>query len=86
MSARWQSFGLDCNGYGRCELDGRHWLTLHSEPLLAVDEMKIVGAHNQANALAAMALCDAVGIPRESQLRVLRRFEGLLTVPASCGR
>jgi len=39
--------------------------------------MKIVGAHNQANALAAMALCDAVGIPREPQLRVLRRFEGL---------
>ena len=73
----WQSFGLDCNGYGRCELDGRHWLTLHGEPLLAVDEMKIVGAHNQANALAAMALCDAVGIPREPQLAVLRRFEGL---------
>ncbi len=62
---------------GRCELDGRHWLTLHGEPLLAVDEMKIVGAHNQANALAAMALCDAVGIPREPQLAVLRRFEGL---------
>ena len=73
----WQSFGLDCNGYGRCELEGRHWLTLHGEPLLAVDEMKIVGAHNQANALAAMALCDAVGIPREAQLAVLRRFEGL---------
>ena len=71
----WQSFGLDCNGYGRCELAGRHWLTLHGEPLLAVDEMKIVGAHNQANALAAMALCDAVGIPREPQLAVLRRFE-----------
>ncbi|WP_421185948.1 UDP-N-acetylmuramoyl-L-alanine--D-glutamate ligase [Aeromonas enteropelogenes] len=73
----WQSFGLDCNGYGRCLLDGRQWLTLHGEPLLAVDEMKIVGAHNQANALAAMALCDAVGIPRDAQLTVLRRFEGL---------
>lgn len=73
----WSSFGLDCNAYGRCEIDGSPWLTLHGEPLLAVDEMKIVGAHNQANALAAMALCDAVGIPREPQLTVLRRFEGL---------
>lgn len=73
----WQSFGLDCSAYGRSQIDGRSWLTLHGEPLLAVDEMKIVGAHNQANALAAMALCDAVGIPREPQLAVLRRFEGL---------
>ncbi|MGY4026639.1 UDP-N-acetylmuramoyl-L-alanine--D-glutamate ligase [Aeromonas rivuli] len=73
----WQSFGLDDKSYGRTLCEGRLWLSLHGEPLIAVDEMKIVGAHNQANALAAMALCDAVGIPREPQLAVLRRFEGL---------
>ncbi|MFM4806114.1 UDP-N-acetylmuramoyl-L-alanine--D-glutamate ligase [Aeromonas bivalvium] len=73
----WSSFGLDGNAYGRGECDGELWLTLHGEPLIPVSEMKIVGAHNQANALAAMALCDAVGIPREPQLAVLRRFEGL---------
>ncbi|MGL5451868.1 MAG: UDP-N-acetylmuramoyl-L-alanine--D-glutamate ligase [Aeromonas sp.] len=73
----WQSFGLDNHGYGRCLQDGRQCLTVQGEPQLAVDEMKIVGAHNQANALAAMALCDAVGIPRAAQLTVLRRFEGL---------
>lgn len=73
----WGSFGLDSAAYGRVEVDGRLWLSLLGEALLPVDEMKIVGAHNHANALAAMALCDAVGIVREPQLAVLRRFEGL---------
>jgi UDP-N-acetylmuramoylalanine--D-glutamate ligase len=80
----WQSFGLDCNGYGRCELDGRHWLTLHGEPL-AVDEMKIVGAHNQPTRWRPWPVrCGRH--PREPQLAVLRRSKGCLTVPASCGR
>ncbi|MDO2948238.1 UDP-N-acetylmuramoyl-L-alanine--D-glutamate ligase [Aeromonas simiae] len=77
VGSAWSSFGLDGSAYGRVEIDGRLWLSLYGDPLLAVDEMKIVGAHNQANALAAMALCDAVGIAREPQLTVLRRFEGL---------
>ncbi len=75
--AEWQSFGLDGQSYGRVERDDGLWLAVHGEPVLAVSELRIVGAHNQMNALAAMALCDAVGVPRAAQLAVLRRFTGL---------
>ncbi len=73
----WQSFGLDAASYGRIQHQGALWLAVQGEPQLPVAELHIVGAHNQMNALAAMALCDAVAIPREAQLAVLRRFTGL---------
>ena len=73
----WQTFGLDEQGYGRVLQDGKLYLAVAGEAVLAVDELHIVGAHNQMNALAAMALSDAVGIAREAQLSVLRRFTGL---------
>ncbi|MGL4206409.1 MAG: UDP-N-acetylmuramoyl-L-alanine--D-glutamate ligase, partial [Aeromonadaceae bacterium] len=73
----WQSFGLDEQAYGRVLRDGQLQLAVAGEPLLAVSKLHIVGAHNQMNALAAMALCDAVAIPRAAQLAVLQRFTGL---------
>ena len=39
--------------------------------------MKIVGRHNYTNALAALALADAVGLPRSSSLQALTTFTGL---------
>ncbi|TBV13047.1 UDP-N-acetylmuramoyl-L-alanine--D-glutamate ligase [Stutzerimonas kirkiae] len=74
------SFGLgraDFNGFGLLEADGRKWLAFQFEPLLAVSELKIRGAHNQANALAALALGHAVGLSFEAMLRTLRTFAGL---------
>ena len=73
----WQSFGLDEQAYGRVMRDGELYLAVQGEPVLPVSALRIVGAHNQMNALAAMALCDAVGVPRAAQLAVLRRFNGL---------
>lgn len=73
----WQSFGLDGDSYGRVSKDGALFLAVNGESVLASDALHIVGAHNQMNALAAMALSDAVGIPRTAQLAVLRRFTGL---------
>lgn len=73
----WQSFGLDAASYGRVQHQGALWLAVEGEPQLPVAELNIVGAHNQMNALAAMALCDAVAVPRAAQLTVLRRFSGL---------
>jgi UDP-N-acetylmuramoylalanine--D-glutamate ligase len=73
----WQSFGLDAASYGRIQHQGALWLAVEGEPRLPVAELNIVGAHNQMNALAAMALCDAVAVPRAAQLTVLRRFSGL---------
>ncbi len=38
------------------------WIVRGQQRLLALAEMQLVGPHNAANAMAALALCDAVGI------------------------
>jgi UDP-N-acetylmuramoylalanine--D-glutamate ligase len=39
--------------------------------------MKLAGLHNAANALAALALCRALGLPLQPLLAALREFKGL---------
>ncbi|MGH8220715.1 MAG: UDP-N-acetylmuramoyl-L-alanine--D-glutamate ligase [Steroidobacteraceae bacterium] len=53
------------------------WLTRRGEPLLALSELRIKGLHNAANALAALALGEAAGLPPEPMLTELRCFPGL---------
>ena len=57
--------------------DGAEWLTAGGEALLPVREMRIAGRHNAANALACLALADALELPREAVLAELRDFAGL---------
>jgi UDP-N-acetylmuramoylalanine--D-glutamate ligase len=45
--------------------------------VLELDRMKITGLHNAANALAAMALGDAAGLPLAAMLQALENFPGL---------
>jgi UDP-N-acetylmuramoylalanine--D-glutamate ligase len=45
--------------------------------LLALSEMKIAGLHNVANALAALAMCDALQLAQEPCVQALREFPGL---------
>src|SRR6202035_4170402 len=52
-------------------------LARHGEGLLDVSRMKITGLHNAANALAALALGDAVGLPMAAMLDALVSFPGL---------
>jgi UDP-N-acetylmuramoylalanine--D-glutamate ligase len=75
------TFGLnrpDINGFGLREENGEKYLAFQFENLLPVRELKIRGAHNQANALAALALGHAVGLPFDAMLRSLRTFAGLV--------
>ena len=46
-------------------------------PLLRLDEMPLSGLHNAANAMAALALCEAIGIAPERLLTGLKTFKGL---------
>jgi UDP-N-acetylmuramoylalanine--D-glutamate ligase len=74
------SFGLsepDFKGFGLLEEQGEKYLAYQFEPLLPVRQLKIRGAHNQANALAALALGHAVGLPMQSMLQTLQGFSGL---------
>ncbi len=75
------TFGLDvprrAEDWGLIERGGEPWLAQGANLLLAVREMKLVGLHNAANALAALALCRALGLPLEPLLAALREFKGL---------
>ena len=57
--------------------NGAGWLTRRGEPLLAVSAMKIKGLHNAANALAALALGEALGLPLPAMQAELAEFPGL---------
>jgi UDP-N-acetylmuramoylalanine--D-glutamate ligase len=59
------------------QIEGAEWLCAGDEKLLSLGELRIVGHHNAANALAALALGDALGLPRAAMLRALRDFPGL---------
>ena len=71
------SFGLDSatrdNDYGL--VDG--WIVRGREKLVALSALSLVGLHNAANAMAALALCEAVGVAPKTLLPALCRFSGL---------
>ena len=52
-------------------------LTRGSEKLTALDQLKLPGLHNAANALASLALCAAVGVAPRAVLPALAAFKGL---------
>lgn len=76
-----QSFGLnapDLNQYGILREDnGTLWLARGRERLIKSSELYIQGMHNVANALACLALGEAIGLPRDSMLESLKQFKGL---------
>jgi UDP-N-acetylmuramoylalanine--D-glutamate ligase len=49
----------------------------HGEAVLDIKRMKITGLHNAANALAALALGEAAGLPLAACLSALETFPGL---------
>ncbi|MEG1653628.1 MAG: UDP-N-acetylmuramoyl-L-alanine--D-glutamate ligase [Hafnia sp.] len=75
--SRCVSFGADVGDYHLNRQQGEIWLRVCGEKILNTREMKITGKHNFTNALAALALADAVGIPRASSLKALTTFTGL---------
>ena len=73
-------FGLTAPGsgdFGVREHDGAKYLAKGTELLMAAADLHITGAHNIANALAALALGDAMGLSMTAMLDTLRRFTGL---------
>jgi UDP-N-acetylmuramoylalanine--D-glutamate ligase len=63
--------------YGIAEHAGSEWLMRGAQPVLPVNALRIPGRHNVANALAALALGDAAGLPEAAMVRALRSFHGL---------
>jgi len=74
------SFGLDAPGdgqYGVRRDDEIEYLVRGDMLLLATTDMAMVGLHNQANALAAMAAGELLGLEMPAMLQVLSEFPGL---------
>jgi UDP-N-acetylmuramoylalanine--D-glutamate ligase len=71
------TFGIDAAGSGEDfgVADGR--LTQGSQSLMALAGMPVAGLHNAANALAAFALCRAIGCDAEKLAEGLKGFKGL---------
>jgi UDP-N-acetylmuramoylalanine--D-glutamate ligase len=74
------SFGLDepeAGQYGlRADADDL-FLARGEQLLLSVGDLAMVGAHNQANALAALAAGELIGLDMSPMLQVLNDFPGL---------
>ena len=79
-SQRSISFSLDRpeeGQYGLLEDDGVQFLARGEQLLLATADLALVGAHNQANALAALAAGELMGLKMPAMLQVLHEFPGL---------
>jgi UDP-N-acetylmuramoylalanine--D-glutamate ligase len=63
--------------YAPANYRGEWWLARATSPLLPAAELRIRGAHNMANALAALALGEALALPQAAMLAELRSFAGL---------
>ncbi len=63
--------------YGLREQGGALHLARGDQPLMAVDELALYGAHNHQNALAALATGELLGLSTPAMLGVLAEFRGL---------
>lgn len=79
------SFGLNAptqpNEYGMAQQDGKIWLAMMGDQgmqwLMPREQLRLAGDHNVANALAALALCQSIGLDRAKMLDALKAFKGL---------
>ena len=74
------SFGMDepaTGDYGLIGSGPTAWLARGTERLMPASVLRIQGRHNLANALAALALGEASGLPMDAMLQELGEFRGL---------
>lgn len=71
------SFGETKADYWLKSENGKQYLMAKEEMILPVDEMLITGRHNYMNALASIALVQAVGVKTAAIQTALRAFGGL---------
>lgn len=78
-SPRTVSYGLKdaTNVWGIVLHNDEAWLAQRGKRLLRCADMNMPGLHNVSNALAALALGQAVGLPVQSMIETLKRFTGL---------
>ncbi len=73
----WRMAEPELNGFGLRQHDGEEYLCYQFDALLPVGELGLLGRHNIANALAALAIGHSAGLPMAAMLTTLRTFSGL---------
>ena len=68
------TFGFSEQEYG---LKQNTWLMDNDKELINLNDLKIAGLHNAANALASVALCRGIGIDYAPIIQALYNFKGL---------
>lgn len=63
--------------FGLMECDSEGYLSSGQRKICKASSLKITGQHNVANALAAYALCHAIGIEKSTIVLALQAFKGL---------
>lgn len=74
------SFGLDKaqgNNFGLLTQNGKTYLAQGSRALLACEQLSVIGQHNWLNALAVLAICEAMKLDLQTVLPSLASFKGL---------
>ena len=83
VSMRMREAALSATTFGLDRPEGDNFgvhagdLMMGASPLLPLEDMPIAGLHNAANALAAFALCRAIGVDSEQATAGLKQFKGL---------
>jgi UDP-N-acetylmuramoylalanine--D-glutamate ligase len=65
------------NDYGLVDIDGATWLARGESRIMPASAICMTGRHNLTNALAALALGEAVGMPLDKMVDTLGEFQGL---------
>ena len=75
------TFGLTAPGsakdFGIVREKNKAWLAQGTHPLLGTSELLVADRTMPPDALAALALCSAIGLPMPAMLTALRSFKGL---------
>jgi len=65
------------NGFHLSEYQGENWLMDESKPLMRQSDLHVEGLHNVANALAALAIGQVLGLQIAAMCKSLHHFKGL---------
>ncbi|ORU94345.1 MAG: UDP-N-acetylmuramoylalanine--D-glutamate ligase [Cycloclasticus sp. symbiont of Bathymodiolus heckerae] len=71
------STGLDSPALGHYGVTSQALVSKNGEAVIATPELRIKGSHNVQNALTAIAMADALGVPKVAQVKALKSFSGL---------
>jgi UDP-N-acetylmuramoylalanine--D-glutamate ligase len=71
------TFGFSEQEYGLKQSQADTWLMDGEKELINLNDLKIAGLHNAANALAAVALCRGIGVDYAPIIQTLYNFKGL---------